>query len=693
MTDAAETPDQTDPFFEANPFFEEWTTPFGIPPFHLIRPEHFPPAYQRALAMHRVEVRAIEDDPEPPSFANTIHALEASGEAISRVNGVFWNLVGADTNDRLSEIERDIAPELARHDNAIYMSEALFRRIDALFQTQGTLDLTPEQGRVLHLTHTQFVRAGALLRDAPKARLAAIIERLATLGTSFSQNVLADEKEFVLVLEETDLAGLPDFLLAASAGAATTRGLDGKHVVTLSRSIIELFLQFSTRRSLREQAFAAWTRRGQNDNANNNIATITEMVQLRAERARLLGYRSFSEFKLDDEMAKTPEAARALLDTVWAPAKARAERERADLQALADMEGGEAIEIAPHDWRYYAEKVRRQRHDLDETELKPYLQLDHIIDAAFYVAGRLFGLSFNELHDVPRYQAEVRSFEVIGRDGQHVGVFIGDYFNRPSKRSGAWMSAYRRQNKLDGTTRPIIVNVMNFARAAAGKPTLLSFDDARTLFHEFGHGLHGLLSDVTYPMVAGTSVARDFVEFPSQLYEHWFMEPEILRKFAIHAETGEPLPEPLLEKLLAARNFNQGFHTVEYTSSALVDLDYHALASADNLDPVAFEADTLHRIGMPSAITMRHRSPHFTHIFAGDGYSSGYYSYLWSEVLDADGFQAFVEARDIFDPAAAKRLHDFVYSAGNSRDPVEAYMGFRGHMPAVEPLLAKRGLV
>ncbi|MBY0611648.1 MAG: M3 family metallopeptidase [Beijerinckiaceae bacterium] len=675
-----------------NPFFESWDTPFGLPPFHLILPGHFPPAFERALAEHRAEVEAIETNAEEPSFANTIHALEESGKALNRVNSVFWNLVGAHTNDALSAIERDIAPELARHDNAIYMSRALFERVDALFKEHGRLGLTQEQERVLHLTHTHFVRSGAMLVGDEKERLAAIIERLATLGTAFSQNVLADEKDYMLVLEtEQDLAGLPDFLLAATAGAAETRGQSGKHVVTLSRSIIEPFLQFSTRRDLREKAFTAWTMRGQNDNANNNIGIITEMVQLRAERARLLGYKSFADFKLDDEMAKTPEAARALLETVWPRAKARADRERADLQALADLEGG-AARIGPHDWRYYSEKVRRQRHDLDETELKPYLQLDHIIEASFYTASRLFGLSFNEIEDAPRYHEDIRIWEVTGRSGEHVGVFIGDYFNRPSKRSGAWMSAYRTQHKVDGSVRPIIVNVMNFAKAEGG-PTLLSFDDARTLFHEFGHGLHGLLSDVTYPMVAGTSVARDFVELPSQLYEHWFMQPEILRKFAVHAETGEALPESLLKKVMAARNFNQGFQTVEYTASALVDLDYHALASADNLDPVAFEADSLARIGMPNEITMRHRSPHFTHVFSGDGYSSGYYSYLWSEVLDADGFQAFVEKRDIFDPETAQKLHDFIYSAGNSRDPVEAYMGFRGHMPAVEPLLEKRGLI
>ena len=682
MTDAA-----------ANPFFETWDTPFGLPPFDAIRPEHFAPAFERALAEHKAEIETIETTSEVPTFENTILALEASGKAITRVNAVFWNLSGAHTDDALQAIERDIAPELARHDSAIYMSETLYKRVDALFQDQGNLGLGDEETRVLQLTHTQFVRAGAALEGEAKGRLAGIVERLAVLGTLFSQNVLADEKAYTLVLEdEAAIAGLPGFLKDAAAHAASERGHEGKHVVTLSRSIIEPFLQFSTRRDLREEAFQAWTHRGQNDNANNNISVITEMVQLRAERALLLGYKSFADFKLDNEMAKTPEAARALLETVWPKAKDKAMRERDALQALADTDEGERVKIAAHDWRFYAERLRRKEHDLDETELKPYLQLSKVIDASFHTATKLFGLAFKQIAGVPLYHEDCRLWEVT-RDGAHIGLFIGDYFNRPSKRSGAWMSAYRSQHNLDGKVRPIIVNVMNFAKAPAGQPVLLSFDDARTLFHEFGHGLHGLLSDVTYPMISGTSVARDFVEFPSQLYEHWFMEKEVLREFALHAETGEPLPEPLLTKLLDARNFNQGVQTVEYTSSAIVDLDYHALASADNLDPLAFEADSLQQIGMPAEISMRHRSPHFSHIFSGDGYSSGYYSYLWSEVLDADGFQAFKEAGDIFDPETAKRLYEHVYSAGNSKDPVEAYMAFRGHMPAVEPLLEKRGLI
>ncbi len=676
-----------------NPLFGVWDTPFGLPPFEEIKAAHFRPAFERALTEHKAEVEAIGSNPQTPDFVNTIHALEASGKALNRIDAVFWNLVGANTNEDILTIERDISPVLASHDNAIFMSGKLFARIEKLHKNTSSLGLSQEQARVLELTHTQFVRSGARLAELPKLRLAAIIERLATLGTLFSQNVLADEKAFTLVLEdEAALVGLPDFLKTAMAGAAAERGLLGRHIITLSRSIIEPFLQFSTRRDLRKQAFEAWIHRGQNKGPTSNIAIIAEMVQLRTERAQLLGYRSFAEFKLDNEMAKTPQAARALLENVWPRARIKALLERDDLQALAEQEKA-GITIEAHDWRYYSEKLRKLRHNLDETELKPYLQLSNIIEAAFYTATRLFGLQFKELKDAPRYHEDIRIWEVTARDGSHVGVFIGDYYNRLSKRSGAWMSAYRGQNRLDHAIAPIIVNVMNFAKAANGQPTLLSFDDARTLFHEFGHGLHGLLSNVTYPLISGTHVARDFVEFPSQLYEHWFMQPEILRKFALHADTGEALPEALLEKLIAARNFNQGFLTVEYTASALVDLDFHALESVDNLNPLAFETASLERLGMPKEITMRHRPPHFSHIFSSDGYSSGYYSYLWSEVLDADGFKAFEETGDIFDPATAQRLHDHVYSAGNSRDAVAAYTAFRGRMPAIEPLLEKRGLI
>jgi peptidyl-dipeptidase Dcp len=676
-----------------NPLLEPWTGPFEAPPFERLSPEHFMPAFEKALAENRAEIDAIAANPEPPSFENTIAALERSGQALDRVSSVFFNLAGADTNDALEAIEREIAPILSRHRSETYLNEALFQRVEALQAQKGTLGLNAEQARVLERYHIAFVRNGGGLRPEFKARLAAIGERLATLGTQFGQNVLADEKAYMLVLEgPDDLAGLPESLVAAAAGTAADRGLPGKHAITLARSSIEPFLQFSTRRDLREKAFRAWASRGESGGATDNRAIAAEMVQLRAERARLLGYETFAHFRLADRMAKTPEAVRDLLQSVWTPARARALREEEALQTMVAAEGGN-FTVAPWDWRYYAEKRRKAEFDLDESETKPYLQLDKLIEAVFHVANRLFGLSFAERKDVPLYHKDARSWTVTRADGSPVALFIGDYFARPSKHSGAWMSSYREQQKLDGEVLPIVVNVLNFAKAPEGEACLLSFDDARTLFHEFGHGLHGMLSNVTYPLISGTSVAQDFVEFPSQLYEHWLEQPEILRKFAVHHATGEPMPEALLQKVLAARQFNQGFATVEYTASALVDLDLHLDPDPQNIDVLGFEKQALEKIGMPEAIVMRHRTPHFQHIFSGDGYSSGYYSYLWSEILDADGFDAFEEQGDIFDPATAKKLHDYVYSAGYSRDPEEAYKGFRGRAPTPEALLRKRGLV
>ncbi|MFD1303320.1 M3 family metallopeptidase [Methylobacterium marchantiae] len=516
---------------------------------------------------------------------------------------------------------------------------------------------------------------------------------MAELGTNFSQNLLADEGAFILPLDgDGDLAGLPDFLLSAAASAAKDRGGEHGHVITLSRSLIEPFLVFSTRRDLREKAYQAWIRRGESGGATDNRTIIAEIVALRAERARLLGFDSFAHFKLSDTMAGSPDAAMDLLRNVWTPAHARAGTERDRLQALASAEGAN-IAIGPHDWRHYAEKLRRAEHDLDEGEIKPYLPLDGVIAASFDTAERLFDLRFEELIDFPRYHPDVRAWAVRNADGSEVGLFLGDYFARSSKRSGAWMSAFRSQERLNGTITPIIVNVMNFAKAPDGETPLLSFDDARTLFHEFGHALHGLLSNVTYPLLSGTAVAGDFVELPSQLYEHWLEQPQVLRAHAKHYRTGEPMPEELLKRLLAARAFNQGFSTIEYTASAIVDMTLHLSSAGENgLDVLAFEADALQRIGMPAEISMRHRSPHFAHIFSGDSYAAGYYSYLWSEVLDADAFDAFREAGDIFDRETAARLRKFVYGAGNLRDPGEAYIAFRGRLPSIDPLLRKRGL-
>ena len=677
-----------------NPLLTAWTAPFGLAPFDRIGDEHFRPAFDVALARHMAEIDTIADSDQPATFANSIEALERAGADLKRVGGVFWNLAGAESNDARQAIERDMAPRMAAHGNAITSNAALFARIDALFQQRATLALTAEQLRLLERTHLGFVRSGAKLAPAQKQRMGEIKQRLAALGTQFSQNVLADEKAFELPLPAAiDRAGLPDSLLAAAAEAAKARGSSASHVITLSRSLIEPFLTFSTRRDLRETAFKAWTKRGENGGTTDNRAIVAEILALRHERAQLLGYETFAAYKLDDTMAKTPEHVRDLLETVWAPAKAQAHRECQRLQQLAASDGAN-IQIEPWDWRYYAERVRSADFGIDEAEIKAYLPLDRVIAAAFATATRLFGLTFTEIKTLALYHPDVRAFEVTGRDGQHVGLFLGDYFHRSSKRSGAWMSAFRSQEKLAGDIRPIIVNVCNFAKPSGGAPALLSMDDARTLFHEFGHGLHGLMSNVTYPSLAGTAVARDFVELPSQLYGHWLGTREVLSEFARHHASHDPMPAALIEKLRAARTFNQGFATVEFLASAIVDIDFHAATGAAATDdPMHRQAATLARIGMPREIVMRHATPHFAHVFSGDGYSSGYYSYLWSEVLDADAFAAFEEAGDVFDHATAERLARFVYAAGGTRPEDEAYQAFRGRAPKVEGLLKKRGLV
>ncbi|WP_229266566.1 M3 family metallopeptidase [Leptospira sp. severe_002] len=670
-----------------NPFFKDWTGPFGVPEFSRVKSEHFVPAYERAFAEHMAEVEAIANDPAPPTFENTILAYEEAGRMLQRVDDVFHNLVGTDSTDELLKIEADISPVSASHWNKIRMNEALFRRIDALYQKRDSLGLTSEQVRVLERHHTSFRRGGAALDVEKKKKLAEVTERLAALGTSFSQNVLADEQSYALELAEVDLAGLPDFVRDAARAAAEERGKPGKYVVTLQRSSVEPFLQFSSRRDLREKVFRAFLARGDKNDATDNKAIIAETIRLRIERAKLLDYKSFARYRLDDAMAKTPEAVRGLLEKVWKPARERALADRDDLQKLIQEEGGN-FKLAAWDWRYYAEKLRKRRCNIEESEVKPYMQLDNVIEAAFYTANRLFGLVFKRV-DVPVWHPDVRAWEVT-REGKHVGLFFGDYFARPSKQSGAWMSTLRDQEDMHGQVRPLVLNVMNFNK---GDPTLLSFEDARTLFHEMGHAMHGLLSNVKYHSVSCTSVLTDWVELPSQLYEHWFERPEVLRKFAKHYVTGEPMPEELLKRLIAARNFNRGCETLEYISSALVDLELHQLESAEGLDVNKFERDTLARIGMPEEIAMRHRTPHFGHVFSGGYYASAYYSYMWSEVLDSDAFHAFEETGDVFDPSVAKKLYDNVLSTGGSRDPAELYVAFRGRLPSADALLKKRGFI
>ncbi|MGA7973664.1 MAG: M3 family metallopeptidase [Pseudolabrys sp.] len=682
---------QTPPDAAQNPLLSDWTGLFGLPPFGALKPDQFRPAFDAALAQHRAEIETIAADTAAPTFANTIEALERAGGTLDRVTALFFVLAGADTSDALEEVERAVSPLLARHDNALYLNAKLYARIADLYSRRDSLGLTPEQARVLERYHTSFVRAGAALEKPAQERLAAINEWLASLGTQFGQNVLADEKAYALILDEADLDGLPDFARAGARAAAEERGAPGKYAFTLSRSSVEPFLQFSARRDLREKIFNAWIRRGENGGKTDNRAIIKEMVSLRAERAKLLGYDTFADYRLADQMAKTPGAARELLEDVWTRARAKALAERDAMQKIIAGEGGN-FALAPWDWRYYAERRRKAEFDLDEAEIKPYFQLDKMIEAAFETARRLFGLTFTPA-DVPLYNKDARAWAVKDAGGRDVALFIGDYFARGSKHSGAWMTSLRDQEKLNGDIKPIILNICNFSKPAPGEPALLSFDDARTLFHEFGHALHGMLSNVTYPLLAGTEVSSDFVELPSQLYEHWLEVPEILRAYARHYRTNEPMPQALLDRLLATRTYGQGFTTVEYTACALVDLDVHALADPSALDVTEFERRDLERIAMPAEIVMRHRLPHFQHLFSGDGYAAGYYSYMWSEVLDADAFEAFEETGDAFDPATAKKLRDFIYSAGNLRDPAEAYKAFRGRLPTVAALLKKRGLM
>jgi peptidyl-dipeptidase Dcp len=677
---------------QENPLLKPWQTPLETPPFSEIAPEHFLPAFERAFADHSAEISAIEHDPSAPDFANTITALERSGKLLSKVSAVFYDLVSADSNPALLEIDKEVSLRMARHWNPIMMNAVLFGRIALLHENRASLSLTGEQMRLLERTYTRFRRSGAGLDEEAKKRMAEINERLAHLGTTFSHHLLGDEQAWFMELGEADCDGLSDSFVAAAKAAALERGMEGKAIMTLSRSFVEPFLKTSTRRDLREKVFKAFVARGDNGNDNDNNAIILEILALREETAKLLGFATFAAYRLEDSMAKTPEAVRSLLERVWKPARARALADRDALQALVAEEGGN-FALAPWDWRFYAEKLRQRRANFDDAAIKPYLTLDHMIQAAFDCASRLFGLSFAERKDIPVWHPDVRVWEVKDAAGRHKALFYGDYFARPSKRSGAWMTSLRDQQKLDGDISPLVINVCNFSKGADGEPSLLSPDDARTLFHEFGHGLHGMLSDVTYPSLSGTSVFTDFVELPSQLYEHWQEQPQVLQQFARHYQTGEPLPDDLLKRFLAARKFNQGFATVEFVSSALIDLEFHSQPAAAISDVRAFERQELEKIGMPAEISLRHRPQQFGHIFSGDHYAAGYYSYMWSEVMDADAFGAFEEAGNIFDPAVAKRLHDDIYSSGGSRDPEDAYVAFRGREPEPDALLRRRGLL
>ena len=677
---------------QANPFLlAEWDTPFGAVPFDRIRPEHYLPAFEAGMAAHLAEITAITANSAPADFDNTLLALERAGRKLDRVAAVFFNMASANSSDAIRAIQTQMAPRLAAHQNRILLDPALFARVQAVYRARGTSGLDAEQQRLVERQHLQFVRAGAALSEAERQRVAAIGERLAALSTRFQQNLMKDTDEWALFLDAAQMAGVPEALKGAAAAEAKARGQEGRFAITLQRPSVEPFLSFAHDRALREQAWRAWILRGDNNDGEDNKAIIAEIVALRAERARIMGHDSHAHFTLEDTMAKTPEAALELMRRVWEPALARAKEERADMQALIDA-AGKDFALQGWDWRYYAEQVRKARYDVSQDEVRPYFPLENFIAAQFHLAERLFGLQFSERRDLPVYHPSVRVWEVKDAEGRHVGLFYGDYFARQGKSGGAWMSSYRVQERFDGAVAPHVVNVMNIPAPAEGEVATISLDDAITLFHELGHGLHGLLSDVRYPSLAGTAVSRDFVEFPAQILEHYLLTPYFLDRFARHAGTGEPMPRELQERLIASRKFNQGFATVEFLASGFVDMDIHLLdaEAARDLDVAAFERASLERIGLLPEIPMRHRSTHFAHIFAG-GYSAGYYSYLWSEVLDSDGFEAFVEAGDLFDPAVAARLKKHVFAAGNRRDPMDAYIAFRGRPPVVEPLLRSRG--
>ncbi|MCY4305699.1 MAG: M3 family metallopeptidase [Aestuariivita sp.] len=668
----------------SNPLLTDWTTPFESPPFDEISDEHFSPAFHQSLKRHQVEIDAIANNEEAPSFENTIEALESIGVDLDRVLSVFFSVSSADSNERREALQREFSPLLAKHSADIFSNKKLFERIEVVWRERETVELSNEQRRILMLHHRNFIRAGARLLGKDSQRLKEIKMRLAALGTEFAQNLLADERDWYMELSEEDLIDLPEFMVESARTAGHLKGLNYP-VITASRSSIVPFLQYSSRRDLREVAYRAWVSRGANKGKTDNRPIVTEILSLREEQAQLLGYENFSAFKLETEMAQNPSIVRDLLLRVWKPAKTQALEDSKHLLELMQNDGFNCS-LEPWDWRYYSEKRRKILHDIDEAELKPFFEINQIIQAAFYCANRLFSIKFEPV-SISLYHPDCQAWNVT-RNNKHIALFIGDYFARDSKRSGAWCSAMRSQAQFPKHQTPIVINVCNFAK---GNPTLLSSDDARTLFHEFGHALHQILSNVTYESISGTSVARDFVELPSQLFEHWLMLPEVLNKFARHVETGQSMPQETVDRLLSAAKYDMGFQTVEYLASAFVDLNFHNGCAPRN--PIQAEADTLKEIGMPHEIGMRHATSHFAHVFAGDGYSSGYYSYLWSEVMDADAFEMFEQSGDPFNTEHAKSLERHILSAGGSKEASELYRAFRGSLPEPDALLRGRGLL
>ena len=685
-----------------NPFFQEWNTPYEVPPFLDIKDEHYMPAYEQGMKENLEEIELIVNNTEAPTFANTIEELERTGELLSRVGRVFSNLASSNTNPQLQELQRELSPMLSAHYDKISLNEGLFNRVDAIYQNRENIDLTSEQAKLLNDTRKGFVRSGALLSEDQKERISEINSKISGLSTSFGQNLLAETNGFELILEDSDLDGLSDGVIAAAADAASQKidsaeseeekdKYNDKYVFTPHRSSMYPFLTESTRRDLREKLYNSYVMRGDNNNDTDNKKIAAQIAKLRAERAQIMGYKTHAHFVLEENMLKSPEEVYELLIQLWKPAVKRANVEVADMQAVANAEG-QNFDIAAWDWWHYSEKVRKEKYDLDESLIKPYLSLDNVLKGVFNTTNKLWGLTFTEIFDLDLYHPDARIWKVSDKDGSHLGIFIGDYFTRSNKRGGAWMSSFKGQSNLDGMERPIVVNVCNFPAPVGDNPALLSFDNVVTLFHEFGHAMHGTLTNVKYGSMAGTSGPRDFIELPSQLLEHWASEPEVLKSFATHYETGEPIPDELIEKLLNASKFNQGFINTEYLAASLLDMDWHTISADEDLkDANKFELESMKKVGLIGEIAPRYRTTYFAHIFSG-GYSSGYYSYVHAAVLDSDAFEAFKEVGDVFDKDLASKLRATIYSKGSTEEAMDLFVQFRGRKASIEPLLKVRGL-
>jgi peptidyl-dipeptidase Dcp len=685
-----------------NPFFQEWNTAYEVPPFMDIKDAHYMPAYQKGMEENLSEIDVIVKNPETPTFANTIEELERTGKLLTKVSRVFSNLASSNTNPKLQELQRELSPMLSAHYDKISLNEGLFNRVEAVWQEKESLDLTSEQRKLLEDTRKQFVRSGALMSEEQKKQITEINSKISGLSTSFGQNLLAETNGFELILNLSDLDGLSDGVIAAALDAASQKmekaeteeekeRYKDKYVFTPHRSSMYPFLTESTRRDLREKLYKSYVMRGDNNNETDNKKIAAQIAKLRAERAQIMGYKTHAHFVLDDNMLKTPEEVYDLLTKLWKPAVKRAKVEVADMQDVADAEG-QNFKIAAWDWWHYSEKVRKEKYNLDESAIKPYLSLDNVLKGVFSTTNKLWGLNFTEIFDIDLYHPDARVWEVTDKDGSHLGVFIGDYFTRSNKRGGAWMSSFKGQSNLDGRERPIVVNVCNFPAPVGDNPALLSFDNVVTLFHEFGHAMHGTLTDVTYGSMAGTSGPRDFIELPSQLLEHWASEPEVLKSFATHYETGEPIPDDLIEKLLNASKFNQGFINTEYLAASLLDMDWHTISAEEDLkDANRFESESMKKVGLIDEIAPRYRTTYFAHIFSG-GYSSGYYSYVHAAVLDSDAFEAFKEVGDVFDPNLSSKLRATIYSKGSTEEAMDLFVQFRGRKADIGPLLKVRGL-